>query len=232
MNYSNIINETSKERKGSSMEIQLRLEEKSDYRVVEELTRDAFWNHHVPGCDEHYLAHILRTSPAFVKELDFVALVNDQIVGNIMYSKAFIQGDDGKRYPVLSFGPISVLNNMQGMGIGSSLIQHTMKLAAKLGYQAIVIYGDPEYYHRFGFTGAENFNIGTAWDTYATPLLACELIPGALQNCPGKFYEDDIYHLDETASALFDQNFPPKEKCSGLPSQKRFSELVAMNRPR
>lgn len=214
------------------MEIQLRLEETSDYRTVEELTRDAFWNRHVPGCDEHYLAHILRNSAVFIKELDFVAVVNGQIVGNIMYSKALIQGDDGLRYPVLSFGPVSVQSNMQGIGIGSALIRHTMELASSLGHQAIIIYGDPDYYQRFGFECAEHFNIGTAWDTYATALLACELRPGALQRCPGKFFEDDVYHLDETASASFDQNFPPREKRSDLASQKRFSELVAMNRPR
>lgn len=214
------------------MDIQFRKEDKSDYRTVEELTREAFWNYHVPGCDEHYLAHILRSSPAFVPELDYVAIVQGKVVGNIMYSKAFIQGDDSIRYPVLSFGPISVLPQMQKKGIGSALIRHTIKLATDLGYRAIMIYGDPEYYKRLGFKEAEHFSIGTAWDTYATPLLAYELVPDALRNCPGKFFEDDVFHLDETASALFDQNFPQKEKLSGLPTQDRFATLVAMNRPR
>ncbi|MBS3977105.1 MAG: hypothetical protein KGZ75_10340 [Syntrophomonadaceae bacterium] len=53
----------------------MRLEEPADYRKVEELTREAFWNHHLPGCDEHYLLHIMRDCGAFIRELDFVAEV-------------------------------------------------------------------------------------------------------------------------------------------------------------
>ena len=56
------------------MEIILRLEEENDYWVVENLTREAFWNNHVPGCDEHLLIHNLRKSKEFIKELDFVAI--------------------------------------------------------------------------------------------------------------------------------------------------------------
>ena len=70
------------------------------------------------------------------------------------------------------------------------------------------------------------------WDTYATPLLACELIPGALQNCKGRFFESTVFGVDEDKAEAFDQMFEPKEKVSGLPTQARFSELVAMNKPR
>ncbi len=55
----------------------IRFEKKSDERKVEELTREAFWNHHVPGCDEHYLVHIMRSAPDFIPELDFVAVTDD-----------------------------------------------------------------------------------------------------------------------------------------------------------
>ena len=54
--------------------LKFRQEESSDYRVVEELTREAFWNTHVPGGDEHYLVHIMRNSESFIKELDIVAI--------------------------------------------------------------------------------------------------------------------------------------------------------------
>ena len=214
------------------MDIELRIEKESDYQEVEKLTRDAFWNVFVPGCNEHYLAHILRESSEFVKELDYVACWNDKILGNIMYTKAFVLGDDGVKHPVLCFGPISVLPEFQGRGIGSRLIEHTKEMAKAIGYKAILIFGDLEYYKRVGFTDAESFEIGTAWDTYATPLLACELIPGALQNCKGRFFESTLFGVDEDNAEVFDQMFEPKEKVSGLPSQARFSELVAMNKPR
>ncbi len=212
--------------------IQLRQETEADYRAVEELTREAFWNHHVPGCNEHYLVHIMREAKSFIKELDFVAVVNDKIVGNIMYTLANILCDDGRNYQVISFGPISVHPDYQGQGIGSMLIEHTKKLAKEMGYKAILIYGDPDYYSRVGFVEAENYKIGTSGNMYATPLLALELVEGALSNCPGCFFEDSIYEINEDLAKEFDKNFPYKELINDLPSQKRFLELVKMRRPR
>ncbi len=214
------------------MEITIRNEVEKDYREVENLTREAFWNHYVPGCDEHYLAHILRESPAFVKELDFVAICDDTIVGNIMYTKAHILGDDNVKYPVLSFGPLSILPQYQGKGIGAKLIEHTKKIAKDSGYNAIIIYGDPEYYKRVGFVCAETFSIATSWNTYAAPLLACELTNGSLNGISGRFFEDEVYEVDMEKAEAFDKAFTPKEKLSGFPSQKRFTELLVMNRPR
>ena len=40
--------------------IKIRNEKESDYKVVEDITRKAFYNLHVPGCGEHYLVHIMR----------------------------------------------------------------------------------------------------------------------------------------------------------------------------
>ena len=50
----------------------IRLEEPKDYREVEELTREAFWNKYRPGCFEHYVLHQYRDRLEFVKELDCV----------------------------------------------------------------------------------------------------------------------------------------------------------------
>lgn len=51
----------------------IRLEKPEDYRTVEELTREAFWNVYVPGCTEHFMIHNLRNHKEFIKELDLVA---------------------------------------------------------------------------------------------------------------------------------------------------------------
>ncbi len=126
----------------------LRREEPKDYKEVENITREAFWNHHVPGCDEHYLVHVMRGSKDFIPELDFVALDGDKIVGNIMYTKSSVTKDNDEVCTVLCFGPISVLPEYQGKGVGTKLIEHTKVLAREMGYSAILIYGDPEYYTR------------------------------------------------------------------------------------
>ncbi|MGM5629865.1 hypothetical protein O2K51_03100 [Apibacter raozihei] len=67
------------------MKITLRLEEEAEYRIVEEITREAFWNVYSPGCSEHLIIHKLRMWPQFIKELDYVAVSDDKIVGNIAY---------------------------------------------------------------------------------------------------------------------------------------------------
>ena len=50
----------------------IRQETPKDHREVENLIREAFWNVYRPGCSEHYVMHVLRDDPDFVKELDFV----------------------------------------------------------------------------------------------------------------------------------------------------------------
>ena len=104
------------------MDIKLRIEQPSDYNETENVTREAFWNHFSPGCDEHYLLHIMRNHPKFVPELDIVAELNGKIVGNVVCLKSFIMADDGNQYEVLSLGPISVLPEYQQKGIGRKMI--------------------------------------------------------------------------------------------------------------
>lgn len=213
--------------------IKIRNEILSDYRDVEELTREAFYNQHVPGCNEHYLLHIMRNCSSFIKELDFVAELNEKIVANIVYTKSKIACDNGAKYDdIITFGPLSVLPEYQRKGIGGMLIRNTKEIAKKLGYRAILIYGDPGYYSRFGFVEAEKYDIRTSDNMYAAALQAIELYPGALSDCPGCFLEDPVFDIDEKAAEKFDNSFPKKDKKNCLPSQQRFMHLVNMRRAR
>ena len=67
--------------------------------------------------------------------------------------------DDGETLPVLSFGPLSVLPQWQGKGVGSALVRHSLKRASELGFPAVLIYGDPAFYSRLGFLAAEAVGI-------------------------------------------------------------------------
>lgn len=212
------------------MNIHLRLEQLSDYRETENVVREAFWNHFSPGCDEHYLLHIMRDSPAFVPELNVVAVVDDKIVGNIVYAKSIIRADNGNEYEVLSLGPIAVLPEYQSKGIGGRMIEYTRQLAREMGFRAILLCGDPDYYLRQGFVPAETLGIRTGDNMYATALHVCELYEEALADAKGRYFEDPIYEIDEAAAIEFDKNFPLKEKITGTPSQKRFDEIVVMRR--
>jgi predicted N-acetyltransferase YhbS len=206
------------------MEIILRLEEEKDYRIVEELTREAFWNHHVPGCDEHLLAHNLRKANVFIKELDFVALYNNKIVGNIMYAKAIIKNNDIE-YNILTFGTLSVLHEYQNNGIGGKLVTHTIQLSKEMGYKSIIIYGDPKYYKRFGFRESKEYKITNSDKKFPAALLVLELYPNALNGIEGIFYEGKAYEIDENDAEIFDKKFTPKEKGYSK-SQERFKELL------
>ncbi len=133
------------------MNISIRPEEENDFKNVEHMIREAFWDLYQPGCVEHLIAHNMRKSPDFVKELDYVACDGDMIVGNIIYSRAKVINDENKEFEVLCMGPLGVLPSYQKKGIGSLLMNNTIEKARQLGYKAIFIFGNPEYYNRFGF---------------------------------------------------------------------------------
>ena len=77
------------------MNIIIRNETSADYRAVEELTREAFWNVYKPGADEHYFVHMMRSHPDFIPELAFVLELEGRIIGSIMYTKAWLEDEDG-----------------------------------------------------------------------------------------------------------------------------------------
>lgn len=212
---------------GADMAITIRRENEKDFRVVEELTRAAFWNLYVPGCNEHFVLHNLRKHNDFIPELDLVAEKEGQIVGNIVYSRGIIEDSQGIKTPVISFGPVSVPPGLQKQGIGSALINHTIDIARSLGYPAVCIYGDPRYYSRFGFRCAERYDIQTSDGKFAWALLALELQPNVLAKMPGRFIESAAYAVDESQFAEYESTFPFKEKAE-TETQKVFSVMVGM----
>jgi predicted N-acetyltransferase YhbS len=191
--------------------ISIRLEEENDYRNVEYLTREAFWNLYKPGCDEHLIVHKIRKVPAFVKELSFVACDGDKIVANIIYSKAKVINNNNK-FEVLCMGPIGVLPSYQGQGIGSLLMNYSIDKAKQLGYKAIIIFGNQNYYHRFGFINAEKYGIQTSWGENFEEFMALELDDGGLNSISGKFYEDEVFKVEKDELDIFEKEFPYKEK--------------------
>ena len=84
------------------------MEAPADHRATESLTREAFWNVYRPGCVEHYILHTCRNRDDFVPELDLVMELDGRIIGHIMYVRAAIDADDGRRIPIMTFGPVSI----------------------------------------------------------------------------------------------------------------------------
>lgn len=194
------------------MNLTLRLEEEKDYKKVEYLIREAFWDLYHPGCDEHFVTYKLRNSNDMIKPLDFVVLDGEKIVGHIIYSKCTIMDENSNSHEVITFGPISIDPEYQHKGIGSMLINHTKKLAKELGYKGIVIFGNPAYYHRFGFENAEKFNITTADGLNFDAFMALELYENSLSNIKGKFFESPVFHYDKDEFEEYEKQFPYREK--------------------
>jgi predicted N-acetyltransferase YhbS len=194
------------------MNFKIRLEKKTDEAHVENLTRKAFWKAEKYektglGCDEHYLVHLIRQSEDYIPELNFIVEVEGEIVGNIMYTKARIVTNDEKTVPVILFGPLSVLPEYQKKGIGAALLNHSMAAAQALGYGAILIYGHPSYYPRFGFQEAKNFNITTEGGENFPAFMVKEVIPNYLKDVQGKFYMSSTFNMDPEDAKAYDKQF-------------------------
>ena len=121
----------------------IRNETEKDYRAVEELTREAFWNVYKPGADEHYFVHTMRNHPDFIPELAFVLEKDGEIIGNIMYTKAWLEDEAGNRKEILSFGPLCVAPKYQRQKLGKILIEHSFDVARKMGYDVNINFGNP-----------------------------------------------------------------------------------------
>ena len=129
----------------------IRNERPGDWETVETLTRRAFYNQYIPGCMEHYLVHIMRGHEDFIPELDFVAELDGEIIGNIMYTRAWLTDAAGTEKPVLTFGPVCVAPEHQRQGYGKALMEHSFEAARALGYDTVVIFGSPANYVARGF---------------------------------------------------------------------------------
>ena len=199
----------------------IRSERPEDYREVENLVREAFWNVYRPGCSEHYVIHVLRDDPAFVKELDFVMEKDGRLIGQNMFMRTVIEADDSRVIPVLTMGPIGITPELKRKGYGKALLDYSLEKAAGLGYGAVLFEGNIDFYGKSGFTYAREFGIryhdlpADADDSF---FLCKELIPGYLDGITGVYQTPAGYYVDDSDVEAFDQGFPPKQKLK-LPGQ-------------
>ena len=199
----------------------IRLERSEEHRDVENLVREAFWNVYRPGCSEHYVIHVLRDDPAFVKELDFVMEQDGRLIGQNMFMKTVIQADDGWVVPVLTMGPIGILPELKRQGYGKALLDYSLEKATELGFGAVLFEGNIDFYGKSGFDYASKFGIryhDLPEDADASFFLCKELVPGYLDGVTGVYQTPQGYYVDDADVDAFDKAFPPKEKLK-LPGQ-------------
>ena len=202
-------------------QLMIRRETPADYEAVEALTREAFWNVYRPGCTEHYVLHTFRSNPDFVPELDLVLEKEGRLIGHIMYARAWIQADDGRRIPAMTFGPVSIHPDFQRRGYGKLLVDRSMERAGSLGAGVLCIEGNPAFYGKSGFTEAGRYGIRCHGAPEGDPLpyfLLRELQEGYLRGVTGVYFTPAGYFVEDAQAEAFDRRFPPKEKRK-LPGQ-------------
>ena len=202
-------------------DINIRLEKKEDYREVENLVRESFWNVYRPGCSEHYVIHVLRDDPAFVKDLDFVVEQNGRLIGQNMFMKTVINADDGGDVAVLTMGPIGITPKLKRRGYGKILLDYSLEKAAEMGFGAVLFEGNIAFYGKSGFDYASRFGIryhDLPEDADSSFFLCKELIPGYLDGVTGVYQTPQGYYVDDADVEEFDKGFPPREKLK-LPGQ-------------
>ena len=202
----------------------IRLETEKDYRAVEELTREAFWNVYKPGADEHYYVHKMRAHPDFLPELAFVLEKDGEIIGNIMYTKAWLEDETGARKEILSFGPLCVAPKYQRQKLGKLLIDHSFAVAREMGYDVNINFGNPGNYVSRGFVSCKKKNVSfVVPGNFPTALLVAELVPDALAGKSWMYIASTAADCCEDTAAVeaFDATFPPKER-KWMPSQEEF----------
>ena len=193
----------------------IRLERKEEYRKVENLVREAFWNVYRPGCLEHYVLNQLRNDDAFVTELDFVMEKDGKLIGQNMFMRAIIKADDGRDIPIMTMGPICIAPELKRQGFGRKLLDYSLEKAAELGCGALCFEGNISFYGKSGFTYAREFGIryhGLPGDADDSFFLCKELIPGYLSGVTGEYTTPEGYFVDEDKAEEFDKQFPHKEK--------------------
>ena len=199
----------------------IRPEQPEDYAAVEYMIRESFWNVYRPGCSEHYVMHLLRDDPAFVKELDFVMEQGGRLIGQNMFMRTVINDDRGGDVPVLTMGPICITPELKRRGYGKILLDYCLEQAAALGYGAVLFEGNIRFYSHCGFDYASRFGIryhDLPEGADASFFLCRELIPGYLDGVTGVYQTPQGYYVDDAAVEEFDKAYPYKEKLK-LPGQ-------------
>ena len=207
----------------------IRLETPADYREVENLTREAFWNVYRPGCTEHYVLNRYRKSPNFIPELDFVMEEDGQLIGHVMFSKAELVLPDGTRKPSWTFGPISIHPDYKRKGYGLRLLNYSLEQAREMGVGFLCMEGNIDFYKHAGFDLASKMKIhyhDEPRDSEVPYFLAQEIIPGYWGEREGTYCPPKGYFVaDENPEAFeaYEASFPQKEKLR-LPGQLGYFE--------
>ncbi len=212
------------------MSIIIRHERFEDFRNVENLARDAFWNLYFPGAHEHFVVHRMRNHPDFIPELSFVLEIGGKVQGAIYYTHSHIlytlPSGHEQKLNTISFGPMFIAPALHRQGFGRKLINHSLAVAKEYGHGGVITLGYPYHYAPYGFVGGKKYGIAMGDGNFYTGLLALELRPNALdlgKNITGQAVFSSVFEVSTEEVDAFDAGFSPKQKAVQA-SQQEFEQ--------
>jgi putative acetyltransferase len=116
--------------------------------------------------------------------LSLVAISQGGLVGGVAFSLLTLE-PAVNRLCLAGLAPLAVLPAYQGRGIGFRLVQVGLQLCRQRGVDAVFLVGEPEFYGKFGFGPASDFNIRCEFEVPGAYWLGQELLPGALVGVSG-----------------------------------------------
>lgn len=205
-------------------QIIIRPEQPADIPIVDTLVREAFYNVYIPGCVEHYLLRTLRRHPDMIPALDLVLTLGGRIIGQIAYTKAWLTAENGDEKEIVTFGPVSIRPDCQRKGYGKQLIRHSLRQAAALGYEAVVIFGNPDNYVGCGFESCKKHRVSAEDGRYPAAMLVKPLSPGALGGRAWQYRGSKAMEFSQADAMRYDDTLPYRRR-ERRPSQETFEIL-------
>jgi putative acetyltransferase len=152
----------------------IRVERPGDEPAIHRVTEAAFTGHPHSEGTEPAIVDALRADGDLA--LSLVAEEKDEIVGHVAFSRAILSGGEQGWF---ALGPISVLPEKQGRGIGRALVEAGAAHWRAAGAQGVVLLGDPALYSRFGFVKGTPLYIEGPLADYFQVLPFTEAIPAS-----------------------------------------------------
>ncbi|MBE6486268.1 MAG: N-acetyltransferase [Methanosphaera stadtmanae] len=191
----------------------IRLEKRTDYKEVEHLVREAFWNVYRPGCYEHLIIHNMRHDSSFISQLDYVIEKDNKIIAQIAYSTNDICLDGENTETVVTLGPVCVHPDYQRRGFGTKIIEYTLEKAKEMDIPYVFTIGAEDFYNRFGFEDASKYGVQFNDVEGETPFFMIKVLTEDKIDCINGTYKDnECFNVDKDELESFDKNFPPKKK--------------------
>lgn len=192
--------------------MEIRLEKRTDYKEVEILVREAFWNIYRPGCYEHLIIHNMRHDSSFIPQLDYIIEKDNKIIAQIAYSTNDLV-DDEKIEKVVTLGPLCVHPDYQRKGFATKIIEYTLEKAKEMDIPYVFTIGSEDFYNRFGFEDASKYGVQFNDVEGETPFFMIKVLnEDKIDNIGGIYKDNECFDVDKEELESFDKKFPPKKK--------------------